>query len=85
MAIGNLSRFEHDTKVGARQVSELQAAITLLWLRSRGKFFWDENAKGFATSLYFDEKTGVLMRVRSDEFAAFIATESEINHRDSST
>lgn len=79
MAIGNVSRFEHDTKVGARQVSELQAAITLLWLRSRGKFFWDENAKGFATSLYFDEKTGVLMRVRSDEFAAFIATESEIN------
>lgn len=79
MAIGNVSRFGHDTKVGARQISELQAAITLLWLRSRGKFFWDENAKGFATSLYFDEKTGVLMRVRSDEFAAFIATESEIN------
>ena len=82
MAFGNISRYgssDSKFKFGARQVSELQAAITLLWLRSRGKFFWDENAKGFATSLFFDERTGVLMRVRSDEFAAFVATESEIN------
>ena len=82
MGFGNVTRFgSGDTKFkfGARQVSELQAAITLLWLRSRGKFFWDDNQKGFATSLFFDERTGVLMRVRSDEFVAFVATESEIN------
>ena len=84
MAFGNVTRFgSHGYKLGARQVSELQAAITLLWLRSRGKFFWDENAKGFATSLFFDEQTGVLMRVRSDEFAAFVATESEVNRESS--
>ena len=82
MAFGNVARFgasDRSFKMGARQVSDIQAAITLLWLRSRGKFFWDENAKGFATSLFFNEQTGVLMRVRSDEFAAFVATESEIN------
>ena len=84
MAFGNLARFgDKGFKVGARQISELQAALTLLWLRSRGKFFWDENAKGFATSLFFDERTGVLMRVRSDEFGAFVATESEINRESS--
>lgn len=86
MGFGNASRFgsqERSFKFGSRQVSELQAVITLLWLRSRGKFFWDENAKGFATSLFFDERTGVLMRVRSDEFAAFVATESEINRESS--
>lgn len=86
MAFGNVSRFgslDRGFKFGARQVSEIQASITLLWLRSRGKFFWDENAKGFATSLFFDERTGVLMRVRSDEFAAFVATESEINRESS--
>ena len=86
MAFGNVARFgslDKGYKFGARQVSELQAALTLLWLRSRGKFFWDENAKGFATSLFFDERTGVLMRVRSDEFAAFVATESEINRESS--
>lgn len=86
MAFGNVARFgslDKGYKFGARQVSELQASITLLWLRSRGKFFWDENAKGFATSLFFDERTGVLMRVRSDEFMAFVATESEINRESS--
>lgn len=84
MAFGNVARFgDKGFKVGARQISELQAALTLLWLRSRGKFFWDENAKGFATSLFFDERTGVLMRVRSDEFGAFVATESEINRESS--
>jgi len=82
MAFGNVARFgasDRGFKMGARCVSDIQAAITLLWLRSRGKFFWDENTKGFATSLFFNEETGVLMRVRSDEFAAFVATESEIN------
>lgn len=59
--------------------SDLAALVALLWLRSRGKFFWDENARGFETSLYFDERTGVLMRVRSDEFAAFLSTASEVN------
>lgn len=86
MAIGNTNRFgsqDKGYKSGGKQISELQASITLLWLRSRGKFFWDENAKGFATSLFFDERTGVLMRVRSDEFAAFVATESEINRESS--
>ena len=84
MAFGNVTRYGGGAvKFGARQVSEMQAVITLLWLRSRGKFFWDDNAKGFATSLFFDERTGVLMRVRSDEFAAFVATESEINRESS--
>ena len=82
MTIGCLARFEND-KGSRKASSEMQAAISLLWLRSRGKFFWDENAKGFSTSLYFDESTGVLMRVRSDEFAAFIATAAEVNRESS--
>lgn len=82
MTVGCMSRFDSG-KQSNRQSSEVQAAIVLLWLRSRGKFFWDENAKGFSTSLYFDEATGVLMRVRSDEFAAFIATAAEVNRESS--
>lgn len=68
-----------EAKLPTRLQSELQSIVCLLWLRSRGKFFWDDAAKGFQTSLYFDEVTGVLMRIRSDEFQSFIATESEIN------
>lgn len=83
MAFGCMTRFIEGAKLAAKVTSEIQAAICLLWLRSRGKFFWDENSKGFATSLFFDEESGVLMRVRSDEFAAFIATAAEINRESS--
>lgn len=83
MTIGCLARFNGGEKCPSKLSSEVQAAICLLWLRSRGKFFWDENAKGFSTSLFFDEKAGVLMRVRSDEFAAFVATAAEVNRESS--
>lgn len=78
MTFGCLKLFDPDAK-GARLQSEITSAVCLLWLRARGKFFWDERDKGFQTSLYFDEVRGVLLRVRSDEFAAFVATAAEIN------
>lgn len=72
-----------DGKMSARMQGDVASVVCLLWLRSRGRFFWDENAKSFATSLYFDEVTGVLMRVRSDEFMSFLATVAEINRESS--
>ena len=72
-----------DVKMSAKMQSDVTSVVCMMWLRSRGKFFWDENAKGFATSLFFDERTGVLMRVRSDEFMAFLATVAEINRESS--
>ena len=72
-----------DGKMSARMQGDVAAVVCLLWLRSRGRFFWDENEKSFATSLYFDEVTGVLMRVRSDEFMSFLATIAEINRESS--
>ena len=82
MTFGCLRMFDADAK-GARLQSEITSAVCLLWLRARGKFFWDERDKGFQTSLYFDEVRGVLLRVRSDEFAAFVATAAEINRESS--
>lgn len=70
-------------KMSAKMQSDVASIVCMMWLRSRGKFFWDENSKGFATSLFFDETTGVLMRVRSDEFMAFLATVAEINRESS--
>ena len=73
-----------DGKMGAKEKNDISALCCLLWLRSRGKFFWNENDTGFATSLYFDETTGVLMYIRRDEFMSFLATASCIN-RESTT
>lgn len=72
-----------DVKMGAGMRSDAIGIVCLMWLRSRGRFFWDDGAKGFATSLFFDEVTGVLMRVRSDEFMAFVATAAELNRESS--
>lgn len=66
-------------KMSAKMGSDVAAVVCLLWLRSRGSFFWDEQQKGFGTSLYYDESDGVLMRVRSDEFQSFLSTASDIN------
>ncbi len=68
-----------DKGLSAAMRSDVSAVVALLWLRARGLFFWDENAKGFQTSLFFDRERGVLMRVRSDEFQAFLATETGLN------
>ena len=73
-----------DGKLGAKEKNDISAIVCLLWLRARGKFFWNENDTGFATSLYFDETTGVLMYIRRDEFMSFLATASCIN-RESTT
>lgn len=73
-----------DGKMGAKEKNDISAIVCLLWLRSRGKFFWNENDTGFETSLYFDEATGVLMYIRRDEFMSYIATASCIN-RESTT
>lgn len=73
-----------DGKMGAKEKNDISAMVCLLWLRARGKFFWDANDTGFATSLYFDETTGVLMYIRRDEFMSYLATASCIN-RESTT
>lgn len=72
-----------DARMPQTMRNDVVGAVCLLWLRSRGRFFWDENQRSFATSLYFDETTGVLMRVRSDEFQAFLATVAEVNRESS--
>ena len=71
-------------KLPGRMVFDVTAIICLMWLRARGKFFWNEETKGYATSMFFDETTGILMHVRNDEFMSFLATEANIN-RESTT
>lgn len=67
--------------LSAELVRNIQVIVCLLWLRSRGRFFWDANFKSFETSLYFDRKRGELMKVRDAEFLAWLATEADVNRK----
>ncbi len=66
-------------KLAAETAHGLKALVSLLWLRSRGKFFWRKADKKYATSLYFNAATGVVMTIRSDEFTTFLATASGVS------
>ena len=66
-------------KMDATRVNNLKALVCLLWLRSRGKFFWREPEKRHDTSMYFDEETGILRNIGSDEFRSELASSSGIN------
>lgn len=66
-------------KMDATRTNNLKALVCLLWLRSRGKFFWREPEKRHDTSMYFDEESGILRNLGSDEFRSELASSSGIN------
>ena len=68
----------------AEIVRSVQVVVCVMWLRSRGRFFWDENFRSFETSMFFDRKAGLLMYIRQAEFLSFLATEA-CENRESKT
>lgn len=66
-------------KLTGEMVREVQVLVAVMWLRSRGRFFWDENFKSFDTSMFFDRKAGVLMYLREAEFLTWISGETGEN------
>ena len=60
-------------KLSGEMVREVQVLVAVMWLRSRGWFFWDENFKSFDTSMFFDRKAGVLFYLREAEFLTWIS------------
>lgn len=66
-------------KLTGEMVREVQVVVTVMWLRSRGWFFWDENFKTFETSMFFDRKRGVLLYLREAEFLTWISSETGEN------
>ena len=62
----------------------LKSFVAAEWLLARGSFFWDVQARSFA-SCYFldrDEKRCSLMRIESDEFYAFVASAAALEDVD---
>lgn len=57
-------------------------SLAAAWLRARGRFFADAESPGFETSLWFDGRSGVLYRIHSDEFRAFLSTATGVNRED---
>lgn len=66
-------------KLNSEIAHNVRALVALLWLRARGKFFWRKDDKRYATSMYFNASTGIVMTIRSDEFTTTLSTASGVS------
>ena len=62
-----------------RAQTEVQARAVVMWLRLRGKFFWNKNNKVNAGNLYFDSTSNILRAIHSDDFKGWLHAHSQIN------
>lgn len=70
---------ENKANFSTRMQTDVQTIVTIMWLRLRGKFFWNERLKTFSTSLYFDDEKRVLRVIRSDDFQSWLQAHTGIN------
>ena len=66
-----------------RNQTEVQARVVVMWMRLRGKFFWNKNNKVNAANLYFDATSNILRAIHSDDFKGWLHAHSQINPKKS--
>lgn len=70
---------EHKKSFSTRSQTEVQTRTVIMWMRLRGKFFWNKNNKVNLANLYFDESSKILRVVHSDDFKGWLHAHSQIN------
>lgn len=73
---------ENVTHLPSRMRVELEARITVMWLRIRGRLFWWDGQKDCALAMFYDldhnfgggRRGGYLMRIQSDDFRTWLAS-----------
>ena len=68
--------------LSASLVRQIEVIVCVMWLRSRGRFFWNADIKGYETSIFLDRKTGLPSLIRSGEFMSWLASEAGINRKE---
>lgn len=76
-----VSRVCTDRKLNfsTRMQTDVQTRTAIMWLRLRGKFFWNRDNKTNAANLYFDDTDKVLRVVHSDDFKNWLQYHTQIN------
>ena len=82
MAIGCMVAWDEHFRIGNAQRYALASSIVCAWFRARGRFFADKNNPSYETSLFFDDDSGILYRLRSNEFSSYMATIANVNRKD---
>lgn len=67
------------TNFSTRMQTDVQTRSVIMWMRLRGKFFWNKNNKTNAANLYFDCASNILRSIHSDDFRGWLHAHSQIN------
>lgn len=62
-----------------RMQTDVQTRTVIMWLRLRGRLFWNKNLKINEQNLYFDSAACVLRKIHSDDFCGWLHAHSQIN------
>lgn len=62
-----------------RRQTEVQNRTIIMWLRLRGKFFWNKRSKVNESNLYFDSAKNVLRVIHSDDFQNWLVAHSQLS------
>ena len=65
-----------------RDFQDLTDTVIVLWLRSRGRFFYNLNTTRISDTMFCDNKTNKLSYVRSDGFKTTISNNANLNRED---
>ena len=70
---------ERHMNFSTRMQTDVQTRTVIMWLRLRGRLFWNKNLKVNEQSLYFDSSANVLRKIHSDDFCGWLHAHSQIN------
>lgn len=71
-------------KLGATELHRKQASAVVEWLHGRGKFYFHEDHRDFASVMYFDSERKLLLPVQGDSFLAWLADALAMNRAERS-
>ena len=76
-----VARVCSDRKVsfGSREKTEVQTRTIIMWLRLRGKFFWNRDNKINLANLYFDRSANILRAIHSDDFQNWLLAHTQLS------
>lgn len=70
---------EKKMSFSTRIQTEVQTRTIIMWLRLRGKFFWNRDNKINAANLYFDSSANILRVVHSDDFQNWLLAHTQLS------
>lgn len=70
---------DRKTTFSTRMQTDVQTRTVIMWMRLRGRFFWNKNTKINSANLYFDNCANVLRVIHSDDFKGWLHAHSQIN------